>query len=154
MGRCIWLHPFRLEDEDDDDENDWKRLPRPYPITITETQPPIPLVSFAAFCSNSLRCLLLSIDRSGSSVAAISTPVGGTPTWAAAFGCTHLELEDEDDDDDENDWKRLPKVPPNNHYGIPTPNPLGFLCCLPFKFSSLPSVQLGTYFWIFPEPQS
>jgi hypothetical protein len=33
--------------------------PKALPITITETRPPILFVSFAAFCSNSLRCLLL-----------------------------------------------------------------------------------------------
>jgi hypothetical protein len=34
----------------------------PYRMTVTETQSTIPFVSFAAFCSNPLRCLLLSID--------------------------------------------------------------------------------------------
>ena len=37
--------------------------------------------------------------------------------------------------------RETPKALPDDHHGNPTPNPFCFLCCLLFKFSSLPFVE-------------
>src|SRR6202035_4771710 len=109
--------PFKLED----DEDDWKtgESPKTDRITIAETQSPMPLFSLLPSVQNFLRCLLSSIDRSGSSCAPkldADWPTG--PNEALHFAAP-FKLED-----DEGDWKtgESPKDLPNNHRGNPIPN--------------------------------
>jgi hypothetical protein len=87
-------------------------------MTITDTQPPIPFVSFAAFCSNPLRCLLSSIVEVRSFEVQLQASASRTRTTTRT---------------------RTIGEAPDDHHGNPTPrSPL---------FPLLPSVQILCY-WV------
>ena len=91
----------------------------------------IPLVSFAAFCSNPLHCLLLSIVRSDPGGAAISTPIGRHTGIGRCIWLHHLNLEHDDKDDSRTGERRWP-----NRMTVTETQPQSPL------FPLLPSVQI------------
>ena len=100
------------------DEDDWRtgESSRALPDDHHGNPTPIPFVSFAAFCSNPLRCLLLSNVRSGS---------GGSNTDAdsptSRYGALHLA--EPFGPRRTRTIRESPKALPDDHHENPTPIP-------------------------------
>ena len=131
---CVWAtalkHRERLENP--------RVAEGPSECSSRKPNPQCAFVSFAAFCSNFLRCLLSSIDPSGSSCAAKLDADSRHADTRRCIWLHHLN------------WRTTRTIGKPESRRRPfritiaetqSPMRLCFLCCLLFKFSSLPFVE-------------
>jgi hypothetical protein len=109
----------------------------PYRITITEPQPQFPFVSFAAFRSNPLGCLLLGIDRTIEAVGPAQHIDADRPAHRKG---RYIWLRHLDPEDDRRTGASLSALPDYHHS---TPTAIPFVSFAAFCSNPLGCLLLG-----------